>query len=178
MKNIGDIKYPIFRLWEAPSFEPTISWTILVDRFATGYQNPLLRRVIGSKLTAFTSIDVFKDMQDDISQKNVRVDDYLLKPHEFDALGLYERFPFQIPRPDDYFGSDETIYGMQICSPLPVFIVKWWEDGPDGWREMTDWAYQKTLYLSWLIDRFSQDFKDINQTYPPDHKIWRSVDKK
>lgn len=169
-------QYPIFRFWEAPSFEPIISWTILVDRFVTGFQNPMVRRVIGSKLTAFTSRDTFKDMREDISLKNAKVDDYYLKPHEFEALNFYKNFSFQIMNTDRLSGLDGTIYGMQICHVLPNFIVEWWEDGSEGWREMTNLARQTMAFLSKRLDRLETEFKDINQLHPPDHKIWTRLD--
>ncbi len=175
MSSVGESQYPIFRFWEAPSFEPIVSWTILVDRFVVGLQHPMLRRVVGSKLTSFTSRDVFKDMREDISLPNAQIDDYYLKAHEFEALKLYRTFSFQLMS-TDHIGCDGTIYGIQICAVMPVFIAEWWETGPDGWREMTDWAAQMRLYLSDLIDRLAREFKDINQTYPPDYKIWRRVD--
>ncbi len=178
MSSIAETQYPIFRFWEAPSFDPIVSWTILVDRGETTHFHPRLRRVIGSKLTSFTSHNVFKDMHEDISLPNAQVEDYYLKVHEFEALKLYRTFTFQVMSMD-IIGLDGTIYGMQTCSVMPIFVVEWWDGGPDGWREMTDWAAQTRVYLSNLIDRpdLDLDFKDINQIHPPDYKIWRPVDK-
>ena len=84
-------KYPIFRFWEAPSFEPIVSWTILVDRRVIGLQNPMVRRVIGSKYTSFPSTDIFKAMREDISLQGAQIDEYNLKPHQFEALKLYQK---------------------------------------------------------------------------------------
>gem|GEM_PF-3308687 len=138
----------------------------------------MLRRVVSSKLTSFTSHDVFKDMREDISLPNAQVNDYHLKTHEFEALKLYGTFSFQVMS-KPHIGCDGTTYGMQTCAAMPIFIAEWWEAGPDGWREMTAWAAQTRLRLSNLIDRpdLAVEFKDINQRYPPDYKVWRLADK-
>jgi len=175
MSDITERKHPIFRFWEAPSFDPIISWTILVD-LSSEYKSPMLRRVIGSKYTGLTFRDDFTKMRDNISEKNARVEDYLLKPHEFEALGLHRMIPLQILPFEDYGGCDGTIYGIQNCTGMQTLYIDWWETGPDGWRELIDWATRTRKYLSWLIDRFDLDFKDINQIHPPDYKIWGPVD--
>ena len=169
-------QYPIFRLWEAPSFEPIISWTIFE------LQHPMVRRVIDSKLTSFTSRDAFEDMRQDVSNKAARVEDYYLKPHEFEALKLYQPISIQIMHDLKFLVEDGTTYGMQLLAyaPVSVFIAEWQEGLPDEWREMTDWAKRIRLSLSELIDKPHPPMKDvivkdINQRYPPDYKIWRRL---
>jgi len=174
---IEEKQYPIFRLWEAPSFEPIVTWTILVDRRPGEYRNPMVRRVIGSKFTSLTFRDIFKAMREDMSGKDAQVDNCYLKPHRFEALKLFQPLPFQILSTDYVIGCDGTIFGMQNCVGQPDFMLEWWEDGPAGWREVIDWATQTRTFLSYLIDRPDVDFKDVNQRYPPDHKIWTRLDK-
>ncbi|MBX3083756.1 MAG: hypothetical protein KF716_19135 [Anaerolineae bacterium] len=178
MTSLSEEKqYPIFRLWEAPSFEPMVSWTILVDRGVVGWQNPMVRRVIGSKFTSIESRDVFRTLREDMATPNAKVDEYYLKPQEFDALDLHRQFRFQIMDTNGLSGLDGIIYGMESCTRSPSFKVEWWEDGPDGWRELVDWATKTMSYLSKRLDRFEIELKDVNQLHLPDYKIWTRLDK-
>ena len=170
-------QYPILRFWEIPSFEPMISWTILVDRGVAGHRNPMVRRIIGGKFTSIEVGDVFKTLREDMAIPNAKVDEYYLKPHEFEALNLYRQFPFQIMNTDGHIGLDGISYGMETCTITPFVKIEWWWTGPTGWSSIVDWAMKTMHYLSKRLDRFEMEIKDINQLHPPDYKIWTRLDK-
>jgi hypothetical protein len=183
LAKIEPHQIPIFRFWYAPSFEPIIAWTILAegfvydptDRFFSKPEKTMVRRTIGGKYTSFSRF-ASEELREDSSRKGVRVDNYCLKPHEFDSLNLYRKFSFQVITTDSLSGLDGYYFGMQMLWGMETFQIEWWCEGPEGWREIIDWALQTTRFLSKRLDRLETEFKDINQLHPPDYKIWTRLD--
>jgi hypothetical protein len=173
--SITEKKYPIFRLWEAASFEPMVSWTIFVDE-PNEHHNPMVRRVNGTKFTAFTGYDIHRQVEEEASyEKVICIDDYHLKPVEFKTLNLSRHFSLQAVNQDRWTHLDGIDYGLQVFGFGATLLLEWGMDGPEGWHDLTTWAMQTMEYLSSLIDKYSEELKDINQTFPPDHKIWRRL---
>lgn len=45
-------------------------------------------------------------------------------------------------------GLDGTSYGLCDRHLYHDFRLKWWESGPEEWRELTTWAAEMRTYLS------------------------------
>ncbi len=167
-------KAPIFRLWEVPSFDPTISWTLYVD--APGiqpYRHPMIRKVTGAAFAAFPSEDYEQEVQAETAPSHmVKVQERHLKPEEFARLDIFRSFTFPPLISNEIGGVDGSRYGFQSCSYLASVHLEWWEDQPPEWHDLIDWAEDIRSYLDALLDNQEKSFRDINQYFAPDTPIW------
>jgi hypothetical protein len=141
---------PVIEMWEEPSFEPRIAWGVFA------LYDP---RVNQTNLEPFVIEATWDDMEERRRIANLVEDPGVLEPIFSVVKAPLDRERFttlmdasrQISIPislvESRSGFDGTDYGLKIDGFSYSVNVRWWQEGPDTWNKLSEWAFEFRAFL-------------------------------
>jgi hypothetical protein len=148
-----------FQLWTYPSFGNYKSWSVFTD---SQNANTAVREVTWDNTSdGFRFTNPLEGLKKGWhTAPTILIKDAPLNKEELDSRLQFARAISTPVFANGGIGMDGTSYGFQMPIGSSGIRLKWWEEGPKEWSELTTWAADMRVFLVEAIEKHHESKHD------------------